>query len=37
MSLTNTLTSTSGLASFQNNNAVLGKFFTWANWITAAR
>ncbi|MGA2787276.1 MAG: glycoside hydrolase family 88 protein [Verrucomicrobiota bacterium] len=28
MSLTNTLTSTSGLASFQSGNAVLGTFFT---------
>jgi unsaturated rhamnogalacturonyl hydrolase len=27
MSLTNTLTDTSGLANFQNNNAVLGQFF----------
>ena len=37
MSLTNTLTSTSGLASFQNGNTVLGTFFTLANWIIAAR
>jgi rhamnogalacturonyl hydrolase YesR len=28
VSLTNTLTSTTGLANFQNTNAVLGKFFT---------